>query len=229
MKILLVEDEKMLSGIVAKGLRKLGYAVDTAYDGQEACYLYEVNEYDLMILDLNLPKKDGIDVLKEIREKDQDIKILILSARVKVSERILGLDEGANDYLIKPFDFGELEARVRNLLRRSFQQHPTQLALGDLMMDTSTKKVFWQGDGIELTKKEFSILEYLLAHKNVVVSAETLVEHIWESEFDPFSNVLRYHLHTLKKKLQAQGAEDMIQTVRGYGYIMKENDHEPNC
>lgn len=229
MKILLVEDEKMLSGVVAKGLRKLGYAVDTAFDGEEACYLFEINEYDLIILDLNLPKKDGIIVLKEIREKDQDIRILILSARVKISQRILGLDEGANDYLIKPFDFGELEARVRNLLRRSFKQNATQLTCGTLVVDTSLKKAFCQGQDLELTKKEFAILEYLLAHKNTVVSAETLVEHIWESEFDPFSNTLRYHLHTLKKKLSLQGEDELIQTVRGQGYIIEEVQHETTC
>lgn len=148
MRILLVEDEKMLSGLIAKGLRNAGYAVDAAYDGEDALFEYEVNEYDLIILDLNLPRKDGLDVLREIRAKDSEMKVLILSARTKVSDRILGLDEGANDYLIKPFDFGELEARVRNLLRREFTQKPLDLRLGGPAggYKGKTRSVQWAGD-----------------------------------------------------------------------------------
>lgn len=140
MRILLAEDEKLLSGYLVKGLKNSGYAVDAVYDGDAALYEYAVNEYDLIVLDLNLPKKDGLEVLREIREKDADIKILILSARSKVEDRILGLDEGANDYLIKPFDFGELEARIRSLLRRAFSQAPVVLSMQGLELDTGAKK-----------------------------------------------------------------------------------------
>jgi len=222
LRILLVEDEVMLSGIIVKGLRNLSYAVDTAFDGEEALYCYEVNEYDLIILDLNLPKVDGLDVLENIRSYDSTTKILILSARTKVDDRILGLDKGANDYLVKPFDFGELEARIRNLLHRDFSQRPSILVAGNLQMDTKAKKVSFNGIALNLTRKEYGILEYLLLHKNQVISAEQLTEHVWDSEFDSFSNTLRYHIHSLKKKLNENIHQDLIRTVHGQGYIIEE-------
>ena len=222
MRILLVEDEKKLSNSIVKGLTNAGYAVDAAYDGEEALYEYEVNEYDLIILDLNLPKKDGIDILREIREKDNEMKILILSARTKIDDRILGLDEGANDYLIKPFDFGELKARIRNLLRRDFVQKPQDLTLNGLTVDTKAKRVLYHTQEITLTRKEYGILEYLMLHKNQIISAETLTEHVWNNEFDPFSNSFRYHIHSLKKKISAASGLDFIKTVWGQGYIIGE-------
>lgn len=222
MKLLLVEDEEMLSTIIAKGLRKVGYAVDTVFDGEEALEYYEIYEYDIIILDLNIPKIDGLNVLRIIRKKDTDQKILILSARTKVDERILGLDEGANDYLIKPFDFGELEARIRNLLRRNFSGIPTTIMLGNFIIDTNAKKVSCDNDVLHLTRKEYNIFEYLILNKNKIISAEQLVEHIWDSEFDPFSNTLRYHIHTLKKKLSDFSNEEVIKTIRGQGYIIEE-------
>lgn len=222
MRILLAEDEKLLSGYLVKGLKNSGYAVDAVYDGDTALYEYAVNEYDLIVLDLNLPKKDGLEVLREIREKDADIKILILSARSKVEDRILGLDEGANDYLIKPFDFGELEARIRSLLRRAFSQAPVVLSMQGLELDTGAKKVVYQGQEIPLTRKEYGILEYLMRHKNQVISAEELTEHVWNNEFDPFSNTFRYHIHSLKKKLNISTQKEWIKTVRGQGYMMED-------
>lgn len=224
MRILLVEDEKKLSASIVKGLSNAGYAVDAAYDGEEALYEYEVNEYDLIILDLNLPKKDGIDVLREIREKDNEMKVLILSARTKVDDRILGLDEGANDYLIKPFDFGELKARIRNLLRREFVQKPQDLTLNGLTVDTKAKRVLYHTQEITLTRKEYGILEYLMMHKNQIISAETLTEHVWNNEFDPFSNSFRYHIHSLKKKISAASGLDFIKTVWGQGYIIEDGE-----
>lgn len=224
MRILLVEDEKKLSNSIVKGLTNAGYAVDAAYDGEEALYEYEVNEYDLIILDLNLPKKDGIDVLREIREKDNEMKILILSARTKIDDRILGLDEGANDYLIKPFDFGELKARIRNLLRRDFVQKPQDLTLNGLTVDTKAKRVLYHTQEITLTRKEYGILEYLMLHKNQIISAETLTEHVWNNEFDPFSNSFRYHIHSLKKKISAASGLDFIKTVWGQGYIIEDGE-----
>lgn len=222
MRILLVEDEKLLSDMVTKGLRNGGYAVDAVYDGEEALYQYEVNEYDLIVLDLNLPKVDGLDVLRKIRAADDKIKILILSARTKVEDRILGLDEGANDYLIKPFDFGELEARIRGLMRREFVQVPPILNFRDLRVDTNAKKAVIGSTTVSLTRKEYGILEYLLLHKNQVISAEKLTEHVWDNDFDPFSNTFRYHIHSLKKKLNMVSGTDYIKTVHGQGYIIEE-------
>lgn len=222
MRLLLVEDEEMLSGIIAKGLRAAGYAVDTAFDGEQALYEYEINAYDLIILDLNLPVLDGLEVLQKIREKDAVTKVLILSARAEVDDRILGLDRGANDYLIKPFDFGELEARTRNLLRRTFTQAPSIIELNGLRVDTNAKKAELEGKTLNLPRKEYAILEYLALHKNQVVSAERLVEHIWDNEFDPFSNALRYHICSLKKKLSEACDKKIIKTVRGQGYVIEE-------
>lgn len=222
MRILLVEDEKKLSDSIVKGLSNAGYAVDAAYDGEEALYDYEVNEYDLIILDLNLPKKDGMDVLREIRKKDHEMKILILSARTKIDDRILGLDEGANDYLIKPFDFRELKARIRNLLRRDFVQKPQDLTLNGLTVDTRARRVLYNTKEITLTRKEYGILEYLMLHKNQIISAEMLTEHVWNNEFDPFSNSFRYHIHSLKKKISAASGLDIIKTVWGQGYIIED-------
>lgn len=224
MRLLLVEDEATLSGYIAKGLEHSGYAVDVVYDGEAALYEYAVNDYDLIILDLNLPKKDGLEVLQEIRKTDLTTKIIILSARSSVDDRILGLDEGANDYLVKPFDFGELAARIRNLLRRDFSQAPTTLQNGALTLDPAAKQVCYADTPIVLTRKEFGILEYLLLHKNQVISAEEITEHVWNNAFDPFSNTLRYHIHSLKKKLAAHADIELIKTVRGQGYVMEEQE-----
>lgn len=226
MKLLLIEDEEILSNIIAKGLRKLGYAVDTVYNGEEALIKYSINEYDLIILDLNIPKISGLDVLSEIRKSDQITKILVLSARSKVNDRVIGLNLGANDYLVKPFDFIELEARVHNLLRRSFTQLPSKIVCGKLILDMVSKKIFYGDSPLNLTKKEYCILEYLMISKNHVVSAEKLIEHVWDSDFDPFSNVLRYHMHTLKRKLKESGGLNLINTIRGQGYIIEEENNE---
>lgn len=222
MKLLLVEDELLLSKNVAKGLTLLGYAVDCAYDGAQALEFYEINDYDLMILDLNLPKIDGMEVLRQIREKDADFRILILSARNSLEDKISGLDEGSNDYLTKPFEFRELEARIRSLLRRNFTTGNTELRCGRLRLDTAARQV-WCGDkAVELTRKEYMILAYLLTHMNRVVSAEELTEHVWDSGADPFSNSFRFHIHSLRKKLDESGAEDYILTLRGAGYRIQD-------
>ncbi len=220
MKILLVEDEEMLSKIVSKGLEKLGYAVDKAFDGEEALYNYEVNEYDLIILDLNIPKIEGLEVLKNIRKNDLETKVLILSAKTKVSDRVLGLDLGANDYLVKPFDFEELNARIRNLLRRNFTVTSPIIEFNDFKIDTNAKSVIFDSNIVELTPKEYNILEYLAFNLNTVISAEQLVEHVWDSDFNSFSNVLRYHMHSLKKKLAEHSEDEIIRTIRGQGYII---------
>ena len=222
MKLLLVEDERLLSKNVAKGLALLGYAVDCAYDGEEALVQYDLNDYDLMILDLNLPKLDGMEVLRRIREKDADFRILILSARNTLEDKISGLDEGSNDYLTKPFAFGELEARIRGLLRRRFTTGRAELRCGRLRMDTAARQVWCAGRSVELTRKEYALLEYLLSHAGRVVNAEELIEHAWDSEADPFSNAFRFHIHSLRKKLDQAGAKDYIVTQRGQGYRIRD-------
>lgn len=219
MKLLLIEDEEDLSAILAKGLRKKGYAVDTAYDGEEALYMYGINDYDLIILDLNIPVIDGLEVLKRIRRTDNRIKILILSARGSIPQKVEGLNLGANDYLTKPFDFLELEARIQALLRIDFVQSPSVLECGDIQINLLSRTVEVIGVPVSLTKKEYGILEYLFRHKGNIVSAETLIEHIWDSDVDLFSNSLKYHIYSLKKKLNTP----CIKNVRGQGYILSED------
>lgn len=218
MKILLVEDEELLSDAITKGLKKLGFAVDQAFDGEEALYSYEVNTYDLIILDLNLPIIDGMDVLCKIRETDFETKILILSARSEITDRVSGLNQGANDYLIKPFDFEELIARIHNLLRRTFAQSPSMISACGFTIDMLAKTVMQGNHFISLTNKEYSILEYLMSNQGKVISQSELIEHVWDSEVDLFSNTLKFHMHSLKKKL---GQENLILTIRGQGYIIK--------
>lgn len=225
MKILFVEDEEELSDIISRGLRKCGYAVDAAYDGEEALDFYSVNEYDVIILDLNLLKIDGLEVLSNIRQKDRKTKILILSARNAVDDRVQGLDMGANDYLTKPFDFLELEARIRTLTRIAYIQQEIELSCGGIKLNMATKVVLFQEVRLPLTKKEYAILEYMMLHKGQVVSGEQLLNHIWDSEADLFPDTIKYHIHSLKKKLSdANCKQELIQNVRGMGYKIEEPD-----
>ena len=226
MRILLVEDERDLNYAMAKGLKKSGYAVDSAYDGEEALDLFRINAYDLILLDLNLPKMDGIDVLKAIRTEDLYVRIMIVSARTAIDERVLGLDLGANDYLIKPFDFKELEARIRTLLRMNYYQNPSILTVLNLSLNTNSKKVYINDTEIELTRKEYSILEYLMLHKDRLVSNEELFEHIWDCEADEFSNTLKFHMHSLKKKLANISDIEYITNKRGQGYRVREENEK---
>ncbi len=225
MRILLVEDERDLNFILVKGLKKVGYAVDPAYDGEEALELFDINEYDIVILDLNLPVIDGMEVLKKIRQNNQSVKVLILSARSSIDERVAGLDAGANDYLVKPFDFKELEARIRNLLRMNFAKRPSILKVQDLSVDTNTKKVFISDQEVELTRKEYSILEYFIMNQDRLISNEELFEHIWDCEADEFSNTLKFHMHSLKKKLANVSPKEYIVNKRGQGYRIR-GEHE---
>lgn len=218
MKILLVEDEELLSNAVTKGLKKLGFAVDQVFDGETAFYSYEINNYDLIILDLNLPIIDGMDVLYRIRKTDFETKILILWARSEITDRVSGLNQGANDYLIKPFDFEELVARIHNLIRRTFAQAPSLLTIGNITVDILAKTVTMDKVPLSLTNKEYAILEYLMLNQGKVISQSELIEHVWDSEVDPFSNSLKFHLYSLKKKL---GQENFILNIRGQGYIIK--------
>lgn len=221
MKLLIVEDEVLLSRSLSKGLRRLGYAVDCAFDGEEALELLEINAYDLMVLDINIPKINGLDVLKKIREAGSRLPVIILSAKNTVFDKVKGLDCGSNDYLTKPFDFLELEARIRNLLRQNTGLNDSVVRCGEASINTSAKKAYWGGTLLDLTKKEYSILQYLLHHPDTVISAEELIEHVWDSEVDLFSNSFRFHIHSLRKKIKDAGStSDFIITIRGQGYMV---------
>ena len=219
MRLLVVEDEIDLAFLIKKGLQKEGYAIDIANDGEEALFLYQINDYDLIVLDLNLPLISGLEILRRIRKTDFVTKVLILSAYNSVEDRVTGLDLGANDYLIKPFDFKELAARIRTLLRINFSLNPTILSVGDLSLNLDTKKATIKQQEIALTKKEFSILEYLLRNKNQVISKEMLIEHVWDNETNTYDSALKFHLHSLRKKLSHQ----YIQNVFNQGYIIKDS------
>ncbi|RJG26531.1 response regulator transcription factor [Paenibacillus thiaminolyticus] len=217
MKLLIVEDEVNILKALKKGFTKLGYAVDTAEDGEQALELFYSNMYDLVVLDLNLPRMDGIEVLAEIRREDKTIHIIILSARAEVKDKIVGLDVGANDYLSKPFHFAELEARIRALLRRKFETTDTVIVCSDVKIDTATKKVFVKENAINLSRKEYAILEYLMMNKGRIVSNEELIEHIWESQADTYTNAFKVHIHGLRKKLPV----NLIRNLRGEGYYVE--------
>ncbi|MEF9951051.1 MAG: response regulator transcription factor [Clostridium sp.] len=221
MRILVVEDEIELCNTIAEGLTIDGYAVDTCYDGSEAYELMSVENYDLVILDLNLPNMDGLDIVKEVKKTNNDIKILILSARGSITDRVEGLDLGACDYLVKPFDFDELEARIRNLLRRQFVQMNSILEFDNIKLNTIKREVSINNEDVTLTKKEFGILEYLILNQNKVVSQEELVEHVWNRDVENFSNAVRVHIASLRKKLKLQLGYDTLQTKIGEGYYLK--------
>ena len=222
MKLLIVEDESDLRDALCAGLAKKGFLTDEASDGNEACELAFVNKYDLILLDLNLPGMDGLDLLKKIRENDLQQKVLILSARSNYEQRIAGLDMGANDYLVKPFDFGELEARIRSLLRREFTQNNTILCFDCFHLDTQKHIVYAKQDELlSLTPKEFSILEYLLLNRGRVISSEELIEHVWGGEDSFFSNAVKVHVIGLRKKLGVFSDKEVIMNVRGAGYCIQ--------
>ncbi|MBS6953264.1 MAG: response regulator transcription factor [Enterocloster asparagiformis] len=227
MKLLIVEDEVLLSKALSKGLRRLGYAVDCAFDGEEALELFEINQYDLMILDINIPKINGLDVLKTIRQTDSLLRVIILSAKNTVFDKVKGLDCGSNDYLTKPFDFLELEARIRSLLRQNAGSKGSVLKCGQVSVDTSAKIAYLAESQLDLTKKEYSILQYLLHHPDTVISAEELIEHVWDSDTDLFSNSFRFHIHSLRKKIKEAGStHDCILTVRGQGYMISSPEED---
>ncbi len=221
MKLLIIEDEEDILSALLRGFKKRGYIAEGAQDGLTGLEMAQTGGYDLVVLDLNLPEMDGMEVLRALRAEDKSIKIIILSARVDFPDRISGLDGGANDYLVKPFDFGELEARVRNLLRRDFVQQDVKISCCGVDIDTASKRVFApDGEQIELSPKEYIIFEYLAMKRGTAVSAEELIEHAWEGEDGFFSNAVKVHISQLRKKLSPHCAE-AIGHVRGAGYIIE--------
>ena len=224
MHILIIEDEEQLCCSIAEGLRMNGYETDTCFDGNEGLELCMTESYDLILLDLNLPGTDGLDILQQFRASDSITPVLILSARGQIQDKVEGLDLGANDYLTKPFEFKELEARIRCLLRRNFTTRSSIQNCGCLKMDTAAKQVWCSDKEVELTRKEYALLEYLFVHRDKMTSAEELIEHAWDSEADLFSNSFRFHIHSLRKKLDAAGAEGYIVTQRGLGYRLQSTE-----
>jgi DNA-binding response OmpR family regulator len=221
MRILVVDDDRRLCAVIKRGLLEEAYAVDLAYDGEEGEYLAEVNPYDLIILDIMLPHKDGIEVCRELRAKKVNTPILMLTAKDTVEDRVKGLDTGADDYLVKPFAFNELLARVRAMLRREGISRSPELRVGDLTLNTLTRQV-WRGQRpIELTTKEYVILEYFMRHPNVVVTRTMVEEHAWDYDFDSLSNLVDVYIRRLRRKIDSEGEDSLIQTVRGAGYRLK--------
>jgi DNA-binding response OmpR family regulator len=221
MRILVVEDSRRLAGIIRRGLQEEAYTVDNAYDGDEAQYMAETTPFDLIILDIMLPKKDGLTVCRELRAKKVNTLVLMLTAKDTVEDRVLGLDAGADDYLVKPFAFNELLARVRALLRREGLVKTSKLQVGDLAMDVLTRDV-WRGERkIELTAKEYAILEYFMRRPNVVVTRTMLGESVWDYEFDGISNIIDVYVRRLRRKLDTDGQGSLIQTLRGAGYRLR--------
>lgn len=220
MRLLICEDEEDILYALAKGLRKLNYYVDTAMDGEEALEHYYESDYDLIILDINMPKLDGLSVLKAIREDSSDTKVLILSARGSLDDKVAGLDLGANDYLVKPFHFKELEARVRALLRTSYTDSSDIITLEsyDITLQISKKQVLKSGQAVNLTPKEYGIFEYLCCHKNTLVSNTELLEHNIDMNASDASQVIKVHIASIRKKLGA----DVIRTNRGMGYCVSD-------
>ena len=222
MHILVVEDERALCETIVRSLRRLAYSVDFCYDGNKAIELLGVERYDLVLLDLNLPGADGMTVLRTLRQTDRDTKVLILSARSEVTDKVEGLDAGANDYLAKPFHLEELEARIRSLTRRQFTQNDVVLICGELSFDTKTRIAAAGGQELSLTRKEIGILEYLLLNQGRPVSQEELIDHVWDNSVDTFSNSIRVHISALRKKLRAALGFDPVRNRIGEGYVMEE-------
>jgi DNA-binding response OmpR family regulator len=220
MRILITEDEKDLADALARGLRQQGYAVDIAIDGEEAPAMVEVNDYDLIILDLNLPKIDGVEVCQRIRAAGSPVGILMLTARSSLDDRVNGLDQGADDYLVKPFHFPELLARVRAILRREGETRDPILRIGDLVLDPNAIKGYYRGSEIVFTTKEFAILEYLMRNAGRVISQEELLEHVWNEDANMFTQAVKVHIKNIRNKLNTAGAGDLISTVKGRGYLL---------
>ena len=222
MRILVVEDEEKVASFIRKGLEEEHYAVDLALEGTEGLHLAETNPYDLIVLDLMLPGLDGFQFVRRLREEGIDTPILILTARDSVESKVRGLDLGADDYLTKPFAFAELLARVRALLRRGKPHTPPVLRVADLTLDPAARRVTRAGKVIELTPKEFALLEYLMRHAGRVLTRTMILEHVWDQNFDSYTNVVDVYINYLRKKIDHGFEPRLIHTVRSVGYVLRE-------
>lgn len=222
MRILIVEDDERLASVIARGLKKQAYAVDIATDGETAIFQAETNDYDLLVLDVMIPHRDGFDVCRTLRGNGLSAPILFLTARDAVEDRVRGLEIGADDYLVKPFEFAELLARVRALLRRRPVLRSPVLTVGDLRLDTARRIAFRGETPVDLTSKEFAVLEYLIENAGRVVTRTELAEHAWDHTYDPFSNVIDVYIRRLRRKVDDGFDHQLIRTRRGAGYVISD-------
>lgn len=222
MRILVVEDEKKIADFIKRGLKEEGYAVDVAYDGENGLFLADTNDYDLVLLDLMLPKIDGLALCKKLKTSKVTTPVIMLTAKDTVKDKVVGLDSGADDYLTKPFAFEELLARIRAILRKQDAETPTKLTISDLELDLLTHKVTRRSEEIALTTKEYSLLEYLMRNKGLIVTRTMISEHVWDIDFDTFTNVIDVYINYLRNKIDSGFDNKLIHTVRGRGYILKE-------
>jgi DNA-binding response OmpR family regulator len=219
MRLLLVEDDAGIARFVAKGLREQAYAVDVSANGEDALYQVAINSYDLIILDVMIPGRNGFEVCRELRRAGQRMPILMLTARDAVEDRISGLDHGADDYLTKPFEFRELLARLRALLRRSGELRPAKIMVADLVLDTGAQTVARAGRNIPVTTKEYALLEFLARNAGRVVGRAEIAEHVWDESFDPFSNLIEVYVNRVRRKIDSGGGKPLLHTRRGAGYL----------
>jgi DNA-binding response OmpR family regulator len=224
MNILLVEDQTKMADFIKRALKEEHYRVDVAYNGQQAVFKAEINSYNLFILDIMLPDKDGLSVCRSLREKKIEAPVLLLTAKNKLQDKVRGLDSGADDYLTKPFEIEELLARVRALLRRRKKNKSVVLEVGGLSLNQATQEVKRAGKKIELTAKEYALLRYLMLHANEVVSRTMIIEHVWDVDSAAFTNVTDVYVNYLRNKIDKDFRYPLIHTVRSVGYILKESD-----
>ena len=221
MRNLVVEDDPRMADVIARGLREQSYAVDVAQDGNDGLYQCSINDYDLIILDVLLPQRDGFEVCRELRARGTTTPVLILTARAAVDDRITGFDAGADDYLTKPFSFRELLARIRALLRRDPHLLPDVIEIGDLVINSGNHHVSRAGSSIQLTAKEYALLEYLARQSGQLVSRTEIAAHVWDDAFDPFSNTIEVYINRLRKKIDGGHPTRLLHTRRGEGYILE--------
>ena len=221
MRILLVEDEPRMANVIAKGLREQSYALDVANDGESGLYQSSINDYDLIILDVLLPQRNGYEVCRELRARGTTTPILMLTARATIDDRLTGFDAGADDYLTKPFSFRELTARIRALLRRDAQLRPDVFEIDDLIVDSASHRVSRGSHNVQLTAKEYALLEYLARRAGQLVSRTEIAAHVWDDSFDPFSNTIEVYINRLRKKIDGNHSPKLLHTRRGEGYILE--------
>ena len=221
MRVLVVDDDVRLAAVVDRGLTEEGYSIDVAHDGEEAQYLAEIHAYDLIILDVMMPGIDGLTVCRSLRDAGLETPILMLTAKDAVADRVAGLDTGADDYLVKPFAFDELVARVRALTRRQSPTRGTELTVGSLCLDTVTRRLTYGDSEIELTSKEYAVLEYMMRNPHAVITRGMIEEHAWNNDFDSVSNLVDVYIRRLRSKIDPPSGPSVIETVRGAGYRMR--------
>lgn len=224
MKILVVEDEKDLNSVISRHLKKNNFSVDSVFNGEDALDYLSYENYDLVILDIMMPKISGYQVIKELRTKKNDTPVLMLTAKDNIEDKVKGLDLGADDYLVKPFDFNELLARIRAIVRRKYGNISNELVIEDLVLDLAKKTVTRNNKNIDLTAKEYEVLEYLMQNRGHILSREQIREHVWNFDYEGESNIIDVLIKNIRKKIDVESSKQLITTKRGLGYVIKESD-----